>query len=405
MSGMNGNLTVVLVHRQEDERTQLRLALEALPGLTIAGERSDLRSGLALAHQVRPTILVLDLSHPIEDTLHAASQFKMEHPDTAMFLATESLDPDTLLKALRAGAQEVLRRPLDRGALREAVERVARQSAKKSGQGATRGVITVFGNKGGSGVTTLATNLAISLRTLTRREVALADFDVFSGDAAFLLGLAPTRSLSDAIAAPKLDSASVQDSLIKHDSGLYVMSQPDQLDKVDGVTGEQIGAVLDIMSSMFDFVVVDAPHVFNDMTLEIFDRSSTILLVCEPSVPSVRAARRSLEIFHKLNFLATPDRIRLVLNRRSDTSAITGAQLEETLMMPLFGTIINDYAAVSTAINVGKPLCGGNDDTRAGRDIVALAKKLVPSEVVEAPEDTEVVPAKKLGKLRFFGRG
>jgi pilus assembly protein CpaE len=402
---MSANLSVVVVHRNDNERTQLRMALEALPGVTISGERADLRAGLALANQVRPTILVLDLGQPIEDTLHAASQFKMEHPDTAIFLATDLLDPDTLLKALRAGAQEVLRRPLDRGALREAVERVARQFAKKTGHGASRGVITVFGNKGGSGVTTIATNLAISLRLLTRREVALADFDVFSGDAAFLLGLAPTRSLSDALAAPKLDSAGVQDSLIKHDSGLYVMSQPDQLDKVDGVTGDQIGSVLEIMSSTFDFVVVDAPHVFNDMTLEIFDRSSTILLVCEPSVPSVRAARRSLEIFHKLNYLVSPDRVRLVLNRRSDASAITATQLEETLMMPLFGAITNDYAAVSTAINVGKPLCGGQDDTRAGRDIFALAKKLVPSEVVEAPGDPETVPAKRTGKLRFFGRG
>jgi pilus assembly protein CpaE len=402
---MSSNLTVALVHRNDDERSQFRVALEALPGVAIAGERADLRSGIALAHQVRPNILVLDLGQPIDDSLHAAAQFKLEHPDTAIFLSTDSQDPDTLLKAMRAGAQEVLRRPLDRGALREAVERVARQSAKKSGQGVVRGVVTVFGNKGGSGVTTLATNLAISLKMLSRREVALADFDVFSGDAAFLLGLTPTRSLSDALATPRLDSAGVQGALIKHDSGLYVMSQPDQLDKVDGVTGEQVGTVLEIMSSIFDFVVVDAPHVFNDLTLEIFDRSSTILLVCEPSVPSVRAARRSLEIFHKLNYLVTPDRVRLVMNRRSDTSVITVAQLEDTLMMPVFGTVANDYAAVSTAINVGKPLCGSSDDTRAGRDILALAKKLVPSSVVETPEDAEPVPTKRLGKLRLFGRG
>jgi len=402
---MNSNLTVVVVHRNDEERTQLRLALEALPGVTIAGERSELRSGLALAHQVRPTILILDLAQPIEDSLHAAAQFKMEHPDTAMFLATDSLDPDTLLKALRAGAQEVLRRPLDRGSLREAIERVSRQSAKKSGTGSARGVITVFGNKGGSGVTTLATNLAISLRTLTRREVALADFDVFSGDAAFLLGLSPTRSLSDALAAPRLDSASVQDSLIKHESGLYVMSQPDQLDRVESVSGDQIGTVLEIMSSMFDFVIVDAPHVFNDLTLEVFDRSSTILLIAEPSIPSVRAARRSLEIFHKLNFMASSDRVKLVVNRRSDSSAISVVQLEETLGMPVFGTITNDYAAVSTAMNVGKPLCGGHDDSRAGRDIVALARKLVPSEVIEGPTDTVPAANKRPGKLRFFGRG
>ena len=71
--------------------------------------------------------------------------------------------------------------------------------------------------------------------------------------------------------------------------------------------------------------------------------------------------------------------------------------------MPVFGSVTNDWAAVSMAINVGKPLCGGHADSRAGRDITALARKLVPSENIEAP--VEAVPAKRPGRLRFFGKG
>ena len=400
---MSQTTTVVLVHRDDYERGQLRLALEGLGGVQIAGERSDLRAGIALAHQARPTVLIMELAHPVEDGLHAASQFKLEHPDCAIFLMTDVFDPETLLRALRAGAQEVLRRPLDRGALREAIERVQRQAQKKSGTANSRGVITVFSNKGGAGVSTIATNLAISLRRLTGREVALADMDIHSGDAAFMLGLSPTRSLGDVLSAAKIDSASVHDALIKHDSGLFVLSQPELLDQVEGASAQQIGSVLEILSSTFDLVVVDCPHVFNDVTLEIFDRTSTILLVCEPSIPSVRAARRSLEIFHKLNFMVSPDRVRLVVNRRSDQSAIALPQMEETLGMEVFGSVTNDWAAVSMAINVGKPLCGGHADSRAGRDITALSRKLVPSESIETP--VEAVPVKRPGRLRFFGKG
>jgi pilus assembly protein CpaE len=394
--------TIVLVHRDDYERGQLRTALEALT-VQIVGERSELRAGIALAHQVRPSILIMELAQPVEESLFTASQFKNEHPECAIFLVTEVFDPDTLLRALRAGAQEVLRRPLDRGALREAVERITRQQAKKSGTGGSRGIITVFSNKGGAGVSTIATNLAISLKRMTGREVALADLDVFSGDAAFMLGLSPTRSLGDVLAAAKIDSASVHDAIIKHDSGLHVLSQPELLDQVDGMSAGQASSVLDILSSTYDLVVVDAPHVFNDLTLEIFDRSSTILLVCEPSIPSVRAARRSLEIFHKLNFMGQTDRVRLVVNRRSDHSAIALPQIEETLGLALFGSVTNDYAAVSMAINVGKPLCGGHGDSRAGRDIGALARKLVPSESVEEP--VEASPAKRPARMRFFGKG
>jgi pilus assembly protein CpaE len=398
-------LSVVLVHRDDHERGQLRTALEALSGVQIAGERNDMRSGIALAHQVRPQILILELAQPAEEAINAASQYKLEHPDSAIFFASDVFDPDTLLRALRAGAQEVLRRPLDRGALREAVERVARQSAKKNGAGAasSRAVITVFCNKGGSGVSTAATNLAISLKRMTTREVVLADFDYQSGDAAFMLGLAPTKSLGDVLSAPRIDSAGVHDCLIKHPSGLFVLSQPEHLDRVDGINPDQVANVLDILHSTFDLVVIDAPHVFNEITLEIFDRSSTILIMTEPSIPSVRAARRSLEIFQKLNYLVSPDRVRLVVNRRGEQSAISVAQIEETLGMPVFGSITNDYAAVSTAINVGKPLCGEHNDSRAGRDINALARKLVPSQSVEEP--TETVPVKRPGRLRLFGKG
>ncbi|HYM80488.1 MAG TPA: P-loop NTPase [Candidatus Limnocylindria bacterium] len=400
---MTFSLPVVLVHRDDYERGQLRAALEALPGIQIVGERSDLRSGLALARQVRPGILILDLVAPVEDTLQAAAQYKLDHHDCAIFLASEVFDPETLLRALRAGAQEVLRRPLDRGALREAVERVTRQLAKKSGASSTRGVMTVFSNKGGSGVSTLAANLALSLRRHTGREVALADFDYQSGDAGFMLGLSPTRSLADILSAPNMDSASVQAALMKHDSGLFVLSQPEHLDRVDGVTAQQMAGVLDMLASMFDYVVVDAPHVFNDITLEVFDRSTQILLMTEPSIPSVRAARRSFEIFNKLNFMVSNDRVRLIVNRRSDQSAITIPQIEETLGVPVFGSIANDYASVSRAINVGKPLCGDNVESRAGRDIAGLARKLVPTEVVD--ESVEAVPVKRPARLRLFGKG
>jgi pilus assembly protein CpaE len=152
--------------------------------------------------------------------------------------------------------------------------------------------------------------------------------------------------------------------------------------------------------------VVDAPHVINEITLEIFDRSSTILLMVEPSVPSVRAARRSLEIFQKLNYLTIPDRVRLVLNRRTDQESITAAQLEDTLGLPVFASISNDYATVSQAINMGKPLCGGAvPEGRAGRDLANLARLLVPTEESAQSAPTEDAPARRFSGPRFFRRG
>ncbi|HET7224229.1 MAG TPA: P-loop NTPase [Candidatus Eisenbacteria bacterium] len=404
---MTSPLSVVLIHRNEQERLQLRSALEALDSVQIAGERSDLRSGIALAYQVRPAILVVELAPPVDDTLQLAAQYKLEHPDVALFLCTDVFDPDMLVRAMRAGANEILRRPLDRGALGQAVDRVAQVATRKQGGGASRRVITVFSNKGGTGVSTIATNLALNLRTHTNKEVALADLDYQSGDVAFLLGIEPKRSMAEVLASPKLDSASVQDALAKHSSGVFVLSQPEQLDRMEAVTPDQVGTLLDILGSTFDITVVDAPHVFNEVTLEIFDRSSTVLLVAEASIPSLRAARRSLEIFQKLNYFVVPDRVRVVINRQSDQNSIDLDQIEETLGVPVFATIANDYGAVSKAINLGRPLCLEAPDSRAGRDLVTLARKISPVEpAVLAPNGAAPeTPARGRAKLRLFGRG
>lgn len=402
---MSVNLSVVIIHRDPIERSQLHAALEALPGVEVVGERPDLRSGIALAHQALPQILVMELAPPMDDGLSVAAHYHMQHPDCAIFLMTDAFDSDTLLRALRAGAQEVLRRPLDRSALSQAVERVATLNAQRSGASgsAPHGVITLFSIKGGSGNSTIAVNLAVAMRTLTNREVALADFDYQSGDAAFMLGITPKFSVADVVEAARIDSASVQDALMRHKSGVKVLPQPEQLDRGAGVTPEQVGNMVEILNSTHDRVVVDCPHVFNEYTLEILDRSSTIMLVAEPSIPSVRAVRRSLDILAKLNFMSVPDRVRLVVNRFTEQSAIDRSQIEDTLGVPVFGTIANDFAAVSRSINMGEPLCGEPGDSKAARDINALARKLVPADAIE--ESEVAVPARRSGRLRFFGKG
>ena len=389
---MSPSLSVVLVHRDPNERAQLRSAFETAGAIQIAGERPDLRGGRARARPVRPAIRVRELDRRgQEETLAAASQYRMEHPDGSLFLTTDQLDSDLLLRAMRTGAQDVLRRPFDRSALGAAIERVASLKARKHGGSAGHTVITVFSNKGGLGCSTIATHLALALRHLTGGEVCLADLDHQSGDVAFLMGLEVARSIADVSDAARMDSTSVQDVLSKHPSGVRVLPQPEQLDRADGMEPGAVGALVEVMSSMFDFVVVDAPHGFSDTALEIFDRSSTILLVTELSLPSARAARRALDVFQRLNYLVTPERVRPIVNRFVEPATISVAQFEETLGLPIAARIANDYAAVSKAINLGKPLFLDAPESRATRDLVALARRLGgsasqvdPSNVVEA---------------------
>ena len=379
----NGDaVSVLLILEDEANRRSTRAALEGLPGVEVVGERTELRSGLLLAQQLRPRIVLIDLPESYEDALTAAGSFKMDSPDIALFLLSNSLDPQVLLRAIRAGAQEVLKKPLDRVLLQEAVERVSRSGAARSaGETRARSIISVFGPKGGVGTSTIAANLAVSLKAQFDVSTALADFDHASGDAAHLHGLKADRSIADLVRAPRIDSPTVHMNLLHHRSGTSVLAQPEDLNKLEIVSPAQAGGTLDALSSSFEVVVIDAPHSFDEVSLELFDRSTSILIVLELSVPGIRAARRAMEVFDRLHYMAVPDRVKLVVNRYSrNRGLISLDQLYDALQMRAYHTIENDYQRVFTSVNAGRPLCLDDPESAAARDRTALASKLLNRE-------------------------
>lgn len=399
-SGRPNAITVLLILEDEQNRRGTQATLNSLPGVEVVGERFELRSGLLLARQRHPRIVLLDLPDNYDEALNAAGQFKMDLPDTALFLLTNNLDPQLLLRAIRAGAQEVLKKPLDRALLQDAVERVSRSGAARSGTGSrARSITTLFSTKGGVGTTMVAANLAVSMKAhLGVDSVALVDFDPQSSGAAHLLGLKAEKSIADLVRAQRFDSATLHMNLLRHSSGLAVLAQPEDLAQIEPISPAQAGGVLDAISGAHDAVVVDAPHSFDEVSLEVLDRSTTIALLVELSIPSIRAARRALEVFDRLHFTDVPGRVKVVVNRYSGTRGfITLDQLFEALQVRAFHTIQNDYRRVFASVNAGRALCLDDPDAQASKDIIALAAKMVGREV-------PVTPAEESIRRGLFGR-
>jgi pilus assembly protein CpaE len=381
-------ITLLLILSGNRDSANVRAALDGLPGVEVVGERAEIRSGLLLARQLRPRVVLLDLPDVNPDeALSAAGSFKLDAPDIALFLMSNTLDPQVLLKAIRSGAQEVLKKPLDKVLLQEAVERVSRSGAARSaGETRARSIITVFGPKGGVGTSTIAANLAVSFKAHYGMTSALVDFDHASGDAANLLGLKAERSIADLVRAARVDSPTVHMNLLHHHSGTSVLAQPEDLHNLELVTPAQAGGAVDALSSSFEVVVIDAPHTFDEVSLELFDRSTSILVVLELSVPGIRATRRALDVFERLHYTVVPERVKLIVNRYSRSRALISLdQLSEALQNRAYATIENDYQRIFTSVNSGRPLTLDDPDSPAARDIVSLAGKLVNREAPEAP--------------------
>jgi len=80
-------------------------ALEAEPGIAVAGEAASGEDALRLARERLPDVVLLDVSMPGWDGLVTAERIATACPACAIVMLTASDDQDKLLGALKAGAR------------------------------------------------------------------------------------------------------------------------------------------------------------------------------------------------------------------------------------------------------------------------------------------------------------
>lgn len=110
-----------------DDHTLFRRSLRALleaKGFEVVGEADDGEQVLALARELRPDIILMDLDMPNLGGLAATRKLTAELPDLRVVVLTGSYDEDYLLEALEAGAQGYLMKTLEPDKLFEMLDGV-----------------------------------------------------------------------------------------------------------------------------------------------------------------------------------------------------------------------------------------------------------------------------------------
>ena len=213
-------------------------------------------------------------------------------------------------------------------------------------------VISVTGSKGGVGATCVATQLAGALQS--HAPTAIVDLDVLSGDVALYLDITPHHTLSDLKReTEELDATYLRMLLHGHSSGLQVLASPDRLEEAEALHVTQLERALEILTAEFRWVLLDVPRAWGEWSLRAFDLSDQILLVTSLQVPALRHARRQLELFSRLGY---GHKVRLLANRRGPGDAVTEADFKTFLKRSPDVCLPNDFEAMTTSIDQGKPL-------------------------------------------------
>ncbi len=279
-------------------------------------------------------------------------------PELEVFLTSSRTDPQVLLEAFRLGVKEFLPQPLTRQEVEPALARFEeRFNGRTSGAEMQSGrVISIIGARGGVGTSTIATNLATSVRQGRQNEsVALVDLDLHGGDLGLFLDLHASQGLKHLSKdISRLDETIVRSSLAKHSSGLHLLvSGYEGFDEVEPTTGSTM-RVFGLLRSMHRHVFVDCGHVLEPAVKEALACSDQIIVVTTLSLPAIRRTKRLLD---GLGAAQHPvGKVAVVVNRYVNGQKELLSETESMLGVRMAGLIPNDYETASAAIDHGKPL-------------------------------------------------
>lgn len=293
--------------------------------------------------------------------LEYAYEFDLQRPDVAVILCATT-SADVLSEALHAGVRDVVDPLAGDDRLLEAYKRATEAAARarsrvavedRGGEGQSV-VIAVASPKGGSGKTTIATNLAVGLAAAAPGQVAIVDLDLQFGDVATALQLMPEYSIADAArSVSSLDAMSLKVLLTQHPVDLFALCAPDSPADGERITASQTSAVLKLMQREFRYVVIDTAAGLGEHTLAALEVASDVVLICSMDVPGVRSFRTTLITLDEIGLTAAPRHI--VLTRADARVGLNIDDIERTIGRAIDVTVPSTRS-VPLSINQGTPI-------------------------------------------------
>jgi pilus assembly protein CpaE len=323
--------------------------------------------------QLEPDVVLLDV---VTDLAAAADLIERIHRVNSSVQVVGlhlSNDREAIVTALRRGASEFLYSPFDARMQQEAIGRLRRLRrpaviAEDPGHGQ---VVAFSSTKPGSGASTIALDIALTLERQTHGRVLLIDGDVAGGSIAEILGEPVTEDRSLAAA---LSGASGPDwhRQTRRVGGIEILPAPPD-PRTDPLDLARLAEILEPARRAYDWVVIDLPNVFDRLSLMTVSVADHFYVVTTADLPSLHLTRRALGLLKDVGFAAGV--VRILINRTAKREGLQMSDYKEALGHPVDVLIPNDYQAIChrrTPATEGVNPIPGNSDLAKALSSIAL---------------------------------
>ncbi len=387
------SIALLVASTDEHFREMVRESLLNMPNAKLAGEYPEITMNFYVRvlqdlERYPEAALFIDLAGDPEVSLKALEKVKQAAPDLYVVAANYAGDAESVIGAVRHGANDFLQLPLRRSDFRDAMTRLERTPRRASTGGSRLGrVYTFLGAKGGVGATTMAVNFAAVLGQ-RKQNAVLLDVDWCNNDVAMQLGAGAQQhslfDLSDSMG--RMDQALFEGLASRDSLGFLYMGPPDALLPQGYYMGPIFRELSTFLVEKYESIVVDAGRDINsELVQTALQVSSTIFLVTTQDYPSIRNAQRYLTFLVQLGF--TIDQVKILVNFYSKKPTPNFAsldQIQQTLNQPVFYGIPQS-AAVLNAINRGRPFVA---EREAAGDLDRIFRAFVDKATGRKKEET-----------------
>ncbi|MFB7180644.1 CpaE family protein [Streptomyces sp. NPDC056257] len=282
-------------------------------------------------------VLVHERIGPVP-ALELIREVALRFPAVGVVLVSSDAGPALFSAAMDSGARGLIGLPLSYEELAARVQAAAQWSVgvrrhlgKSSAADVFTGpggrVVTVTGAKGGVGTTFTAVQFALAAAASGRRT-ALVDMDLQAGDVGSYLDVQFRRSIADLAGIQDISPRVLQDAVYDDRTGLALLLAP-----ADGERGEEVDDraarhIVGALRSRYELVVIDCGTQVTGANAAAVEMADVAVLVTTPDVVAVRAAKRMVRMWERLQVRKAEDTA-MVVNRWSKHTEIQPALIEK----------------------------------------------------------------------------
>ncbi|MFF4097896.1 CpaE family protein [Streptomyces sp. NPDC001903] len=292
----------------------------------LAAESIDELPEVVLVHERIGPVPALDLIREVA----------LRFPAVGVVLVSSDAGPAVFSAAMDSGARGLIGLPLAYEELAARVQAAAQWSVgvrRHLGRGADvftgpgGKVVTVTGAKGGVGTTFTAVQFALAAAASGRRT-ALVDMDLQAGDVGSYLDVQFRRSIADLAGIHDISPRVLQDAVYEDRTGLALLLAPAEGERGEEVDERAARHIVGALRSRYELVVIDCGTQVTGANAAAVEMADVAVLVTTPDVVCVRAAKRLVRMWERLQVRKAEDTA-MVVNRWSKHTEIQPALIEK----------------------------------------------------------------------------